>query len=194
LLEGLREGLDKITGVIDAVGRHKAGTLTVATDFGFAAFWFVPRLPSLRHAVPDLDVRVVTSQTEIDLQREPIDVAIIFGSGDWPGCIAEPIIQESVLPVCAPSLLVDRPAPATPIELQAFPLLHLESNENNKWQDWPGWFRAVGASSPTFEPQVTINNYSLVIQAALAGQGVALGWRPLVDDLLERGQLIPVLD
>jgi LysR family glycine cleavage system transcriptional activator len=89
---------------------------------------------------------------------------------------------------------VGRPAPKAPRDLHSLPLLHLESGGNTQWLDWPGWFQALGVNSPTTEQRITINNYSLVIQAALAGQGVALGWRPLVDDLLDRGQLVPALD
>ncbi len=195
LLARLGEGLGLIEAALDETRRHRTGGhLTVATDFGFAAFWLVPRLPSLQGAAPELDVRVVTSQTEFDIKREPIDVAVVFGSGRWPGCSAEPLVREAVLPVCAPSLLDRHPRPAGPSDLQALPLLHLESGEATEWLDWPGWFAAQGVSVAAGEHRITINNYSLVIQAALAGQGVALGWRPLVDDLMERGQLVPALD
>jgi putative choline sulfate-utilization transcription factor len=195
LLARLNEGLGLLESAILEMRQHRSdGHLTVATDFGFAAFWLVPRLPSLRRAAPELDVRVVTSQTEVDITREPIDVAIVFGSGQWPGCVAEPIVPEAVIPVCAPGLLDSRPAPTTPRDLQALPLLHLEAVEDTQWLDWSGWFQAVGVAFAASEHRVTINNYSLVIQAALAGQGVALGWRPLVDDLLDKGQLVPALD
>ncbi len=195
LLEGLHGGLGLIESAIDETRRHgRGGTLSVATDFGFAAFWLVPRLPSLREAAPELDVRVVTSQTELDVQHEPIDVAVVFGSGIWPGCVSELVVRESVIPVCAPGLLAGRPAPKVPRDLHALPLLHLEAGHETQWLDWSGWFQALGAGAPMTEQRITINNYSLVIQAALAGQGVALGWRPLVDDLLDRGQLVPALD
>lgn len=195
LLAGLSEGLGLLEATMVEMRQHRSdGHLTVATDFGFAAFWLVPRLTSLRSAAPELDVRVVTSQTELDITREPIDVAIVFGSGEWTGCVAEPIIPEAVLPVCSPGLLESRPAPSVPRDLQALPLLHLEAGESTRWLDWSGWFKAQGVGFAASEHRVTINNYSLVIQAALAGQGVALGWRPLVDDLLERGQLVPALD
>jgi LysR family transcriptional regulator, glycine cleavage system transcriptional activator len=195
LLNGLKEGLGAIEAAVDETRRRRTGgTLTVATDFGFAAFWLVPRLSSLWEAAPALDVRVVTSQTEFDIQREPIDVAIAFGSGHWPGCIAEPVIREAVVPVCSPGLLAGRTVPQTPPDLRSLPLLHLESGANTHWLDWKQWFQAVGIDTVATDQRITINNYSLVIQAALAGQGVALGWRPLVDDLLERGQLVKALD
>src|SRR5215212_1933596 len=157
-LAGLNEGLGLIEAALAEMRQHRSdGHLTVATDFGFAAFWLVPRLPSLRRAAPELDVRVVTSQTELDMTREPIDVAIVFGSGQWPGCVAEPIVREAVLPVCAPSLLDSRSAPMLPRDLQAFPLLHLESGETNQWLEWSGWLQAVGAEFAGGEHRITIN-------------------------------------
>src|SRR5215212_2762575 len=133
-LAGLNEGLGLIEAALAEMRQHRSdGHLTVATDFGFAAFWLVPRLPSLRCAAPGLDVRVVTSQTELDMTREPIDVAIVFGSGHWPGCVAELVVREAVLPVCAPGLLAGRPAPKAPRDLHVLPLLHLESGGNTQW-------------------------------------------------------------
>ena len=195
LLTALNDGLDLIeTAFVEMCQEGRSDRLTVATDFGFAAFWLIPRLESLRLAVPQVDVRVVTSQTTIDLHREPVDVAIVFGPGQWPGCIAEPILPEIVTPICAPSLLAERDRPVHPADLMRFPLLHVESDENTLWLDWAGWFRAAGCPPRGGDHGVTINNYSLVIQAALAGQGIALGWRPLIDDLLAREQLVPALD
>src|SRR5215212_1564616 len=157
LLAGLNEGLGSIEAAIMEMRQYRAeGQLTVATDFGFAGFWLVPRLTSLRRAAPDLDVRVVTSQTELDITREPVDVAIVFGSGQWPGCVAEFIVPEAVVPVCAPSLLESRPPPSSPRDLQAMPLLHLGAGENTPWLDWSGWFQAAGVGFAASEHRVTI--------------------------------------
>lgn len=191
LFAALQEGLDIVEAALARTrGARRSRSLTVATDFGFAAFWLVPRLASLRETAPDLDVRVMTAQGELDLHREPVDVLIAFGPADWPGCAAEPLFPEVVLPICAPGLLDRRGVPADAAALAALPLLHLEAGDGRRWLDWAGFLSAVGHPVPRRgEHGVTINNYPLVIQAALAGQGVALGWRPLVDDLLATGQL-----
>jgi putative choline sulfate-utilization transcription factor len=195
LLAGLEQGLGLIESAIAEIRRDRGSRpLTVATDFGFAHFWLVPRLPSFRAVAPGVDVRVITAQSKFDLRREPIDVAVIFGSGEWPGCVAEPLIGEAVLPVCAPRLLEDRPVPRNAQDLLKLPLLHLEAGEEARWLDWRSWFRACGVKVTAAAHSVSINNYSLVVQAALAGQGVALGWRPLIDDLVDRGQLVPALE
>lgn len=190
----LSEGLGQIAQAIEDTRRPSPRDLTVATDFGFAAFWLIPRLPSLRHVLPEVNVHVITSQGMFDVRRDPADVAVIFGSGAWPSCNAELLIRETVLPVCSPGLLACCPQVGTPADLQAARLLHLEATPDTRWLDWPGWFQEFGVSLVPGDNQISINNYSLLIQAALAGQGVVLGWRPLIDDLLQRGQLVAACD
>lgn len=194
LLAGLVEGLDRIAQAVETARGPSLSHLTVATDFGFAAFWLIPRLPSLCLYLPEINVRVATSQDGFDVQRDPADVAIAFGSGRWPGCTAELLVPETVLPVCSPAFAISRARPGTPADLQTAPLLHLEAGPEARWLDWPGFFRGLGTDFTPGESRISIDNYSLVLQAALAGQGIALGWRPLVDDLLSRGLLVAALD
>src|SRR5438552_16723517 len=103
LVEAVHESLG---GIGDAVAkirsRRTRQVLTVATDFGFAAYWLMPRLAALRELVPNLDVRIVTSQNEFDIRGEPVDVAIAFGPGHWPGCAAQALFPEIVMPVSSP--------------------------------------------------------------------------------------------
>ena len=194
LLSALGEGLDRIEGEMeDLRARGGAHRLTVVTDFGFAAFWLLPRLGGFR-AMSGLDVRVLTTQAEIDPRAEPVDLAVAFGEGRWPGCAAEPLFPEVVLPVCAPTLLARHPTPVTPADLHRWPLLHLEGDSTHRWLDWDAWFKATDAPPPPPGRGLALDNYILVVQAALAGEGVALGWRPLVDDLLKSGGLVPAID
>ena len=82
---------------------------------------------------------------------------------------------------------------ATAVEIASAPLLHLDLPGPGRWLDWRGYFRRLGLGSAIARPSGTaFNNYPLLMQAAVAGQGVALGWRPLVDDQIERGLLVPV--
>jgi putative choline sulfate-utilization transcription factor len=196
LLAGLSDGLQRLDSAI-AEARRSAmeANLTIATDFGFAALWLVPRLSSLQSALAGTVVRVMTSQNGFDLQRDPIDVAVVFGSGGWPGCLAERVMPETVLPVCAPALLAKLPRRITARSLWSLPLLHVDAGADTEWLDWAGYLRAIGAAAAERQQHhLAINNYSLVIQAALAGRGVALGWRPLVDDLLAGRQLVAALE
>jgi LysR family glycine cleavage system transcriptional activator len=264
LYESVREPLSAIQLAVERVRtRQLREVLTVATDFAFANFWLVPRLAAFQELRPELDVRIVTSQNGFDIRGEPVDLAISFGSGQWPGCDAQRILPEVVVPVASPALLA-RHAPTTAAHVIAMPLLHLDGSEPGRWMTWQGWADAQGArqgmsaqkesgqntaaqkasgqkasaqkasqqkasAQQASEQQVsaqkasqqkasqrqaseqqasqqkaseqisttqartgqslTLGNYPLVIQAAVAGRGVALGWRPLVDDLLRDGQL-----
>ncbi|PWC76993.1 LysR substrate-binding domain-containing protein [Azospirillum sp. TSH64] len=200
LYEATRDALDGIGDAVTRIrDRRRPGVLNVATDFGFAAGWLLPRLSALRQLLPELDVRIVTMQTAIDLRREAADIAITFGHGHWPGCEAELLFPERVLPVCSPAFRASRAPLAaggagSPADLSSLPLLHLESVGPAAWLSWGDWFTLYGLPMPAGGQELTFNNYPLVLQAALMGQGVALGWSPLIDDLMRDGHLVSLLD
>lgn len=192
LFEVVRRGLDDMERTLAElrVGRGQRA-MTVATDFGFAAWWLVPRLPRLRRHLPDLDVRILTTQEAVDLRREPVDIAVSFGSGHWEGCRAWPLFPEVVVPICSPAFRQGLPAAPDPAALTALPLLHVHSSGAAPWLSWADWFALHGIGGRRAGGHdLSFNNYPLVLQAALTGQGVALGWMPLVDTLLEGGQLL----
>lgn len=194
LMQAVQEGLGIIANVTeDILARQKKPVLTVATDFGFAAYWLMPRLGALRDFIPDLDVRIVTSQQAIDIRDGMVDVAIAFGEGNWPGCVAEKLLPEQVIPVCTQAFKetkgLDQIAAWADI-----PLIHLERPNPVRWLGWDDWYSSHHWPIHHQGHDVTFNNYPLVIQGAMAGQGVALGWVPLVQDLLQHGQLVRAYD
>lgn len=200
LYEATREALDGIGDAVTRIrDRQRPGVLNVATDFGFASGWLLPRLGALRQLLAELDVRIVTTQNAIDLRREAADIAITFGHGHWPGCEAELLFPERVLPVCSPAFRASRApfaagAAASPADLAPLPLLHLESVGPAAWLSWSDWFTLHGLPVPAGGHDLTFNNYPLVLQAALMGQGVALGWSPLIADLMRDGHLVALFD
>lgn len=194
LFEAVGRSLGEIAAAVDvarALGRRSR--LTVVTDFGFAAFWLMPRLADLRERMPGVDVRVITQQGASDPAGEPSDLAILFGAGQWGKTEAVRLIAEDVVPIASPGFLAERPV-RTAHDLAHVPLLHLEAPDADRWISWDEYRRACGAppdgAKPSARSGLSFNNYMLVIQAAIAGQGVALGWRPLVDDLLRQGLVV----
>lgn len=191
LFEAVHESLGGISNAVAKVrSRRTRQVLTVATDFGFATYWLMPRLAALRELLPNLDVRIVTSQNEFDIRGEPVDIAIAFGAGQWPGCEAELIFPEITIPVCSPAFLANHALCGNSTDLTRLPLLHLESTEPVRWLTWENWFALHRLSMTDESHDLTLNNYPIVIQAAIAGQGVALGWVPLIDELVRSGQLV----
>ena len=195
------DGLQLFNAVRDSLGgigeaaasiraRRARQVLTVATDFGFAAYWLMPRLAALRALVPNLDVRIVTTQDPFDIRGEPVDIAIAFGAGQWPGCTAQALFPEIVVPVCSPGFWAAHGLTGQASDLARLPLLHLESAEPLRWLGWENWLTLHSVARTGESHDLTLNNYPLVIQAAIAGQGLALGWTPLVDELVRNGQLV----
>ena len=194
LFEAVGRSLGEIATAVDvarALGRRSR--LTVVTDFGFAAFWLMPRLGDLRDKMPGVDVRVITQQGASDPAGEPSDLAILFGAGQWRKTEAVRLIAEDVVPIASPGFIQERPV-RTVDDLARVPLLHLEAPDNDRWISWDEYRQSCGAKPDSAKPAarsgLSFNNYMLVIQAAIAGQGVALGWRPLVDDLLRQGLVV----
>jgi len=195
LYEAVRQSMATIRDAVTDIRAARAkGALTIVTDAGFATYWLVPRLMDLRRLLPDINVKVVTSQLAFDPRRDHADVAIAFGDGNWSPCTATRLFPEQVVPVCSPAFRRAHPEIVEPADLCAAPLLHVQPAEPERWLGWNGWFAVHGLSAPPDEHGSTFNSYALVMNAAAAHQGVALGWMPLVDELIASGQLVALFD
>lgn len=190
LFEQVQAGLQSIDAGLSAItAQHQHEVLQVATDFAFAAYWLMPRLHRFHAANPQVDVSLVTSERNHNMLRTDIDVAVLFGDGRFKQGESRWLFSEEVFPVCSPLLLKDRPLPLSALALAELPLLHLRAGTGSAWFDWSGVFRELGITSPPAPGQLRFDNYTLLIQAAIGGQGVAIGWRHLVDNLLAQGLL-----
>ncbi|KFF84860.1 choline sulfate utilization transcriptional regulator [Pseudomonas syringae] len=190
LFSHVQAGLQSIdSGLIAITEHHQHEVLQVATDFAFAAYWLMPRLHRFHKVNPDVDVSLVTSERTHSMLRADIDVAVLFGDGRFKQGESHWLFSEEVFPVCSPQLLAGRQAPLPNDALRDFPLLHLRGESINNWFDWAGVFRALDIPQAPAPGQLRFDNYTLLIQAAIGGQGIAIGWRHLVDDLLDQGLL-----
>ena len=167
-------------------GRH---LVTVCTTIAFAAFWLMPRIDRFKASYPDLELRFIASDTTVDPRAEGIDIAVRYGTGRWPGLDARRLFDEEIFPVCNPTYLEGGPAVDEAADLFGASLLHQEAGEPS-WLTWRDWFKSRGVTPPAKIPGPRFNNYTILIQAAQAGQGVALGWRRLVEPLVEAGSLV----
>ncbi|SDI64643.1 putative choline sulfate-utilization transcription factor [Pseudomonas flavescens] len=189
LLGPVQEGLATLDAGLEAVvGRHQHEVLQVATDFAFAAYWLMPRLQRFHQLYPEVDVSLVTSARDMTSLPAEIDVAISFGDGRLKHGQAHLLFKEEVFAVCSPHLLGGQGASANQM-LARLPLLHLRPESRSRWFDWSSLFRALGLAETPSLGSLRFDNYTLLIQAAIAGQGVAIGWRHLVDELLAQGLL-----
>jgi LysR family transcriptional regulator, glycine cleavage system transcriptional activator len=184
--------LDQIrqaSGRLRPGGRHR--TIRIAANFGFAQQWLMPRLPGMRQALPDLFLHLLTSDREEELGQAECDLAIRFGTGAWPGQRAVKLFDEEAFPVCSPDYLARYPA-LRDGDLAAVALLHMAAADAG-WFTWTSWLAAQGSAIRPERPRLIYPTYPLLLQAALTGEGAALGWRGLVDDLLAEGRLVQLL-
>lgn len=190
-LETVEKGLKTLSDGV-AAARRQAGrvTLKILTDYGFAAWWLMPRLSAIGALLPGIEVQIATTQIELDATDAEFDVAIMFGAGDWSAFRSTPLFPEQVYPVCSPSYLGNRPAVPSPKEIAAMRLIHLRAPSRGRWHDWIDWFLANGVDADFGQQDMVFDNFQLVLQAALLGQGVCLGWAPLIDDLVGAGGLV----
>jgi LysR family glycine cleavage system transcriptional activator len=182
--------------VSDAIARLRAGdqalldptrrarVLTVSVSPSFAAKWLAPRLGSFSDANPDLDLRISAAPQHIDFSDTEIDVAVRHGDGDWPHLSCTRLCEETMFPVCSPSLLKGK-RPRTPDALPGLALIHHRNAEA-----WRGWLAAFGVNASARALRgPSFSEMSLVIDAAIAGQGIALVRSALAERDLRDGRL-----
>jgi putative choline sulfate-utilization transcription factor len=191
LLKTTQSSLQDLRNVMQKIKQKpKSQRITVATDFAFAAFWLMPRLPEFRRLHKDIDIRIQTSQSEVDLVSLEADVAVLFGHGQYQGYLTEKLLPEVVYPVCSPKLLGEFSGFTDLVDLVNAPLLKLNADMGQKWMDWELLFQLNGSQWQPSESVMEFDNYTLLVQAAISGQGIGLGWSPLVDDFIKSGVLV----
>lgn len=170
--------------------RRGRNRLTIGVDQSIAAMWLMPRLDAFRTSLDkDASIRVVASDDPAECLAEDVELAILHGNGTWPGRQSAPLFPEEVFPVCAPEYL-DRSGPLSgPEDLPNHPLLELD-DVHWDWMNWRVWLSGAGVHGIAGREPLRINSYPLIIQAAKAGQGIALGWRHLTDPDLANGTLV----
>uniref|UniRef100_UPI0011B1CAB7 LysR substrate-binding domain-containing protein n=1 Tax=Chlorogloea sp. CCALA 695 TaxID=2107693 RepID=UPI0011B1CAB7 len=170
-------------------------TLTVSVTTVFAAKWLVPRLSEFQRAYPTIDIRLQTSNDVVDLHRQTVDLAIRYGKGNYPGLTVRQLISDVFMPVCSPRLLNNRHPIQTPEDLEHYPLLHFEwIHFGADAPSWRNWFKVTGLNTIDSNCGLKFNEESLVIQAAISGQGFALCSKVHVSDDVALGILVQPLD
>lgn len=185
------EMLERLDETIARLRGHGAGhTLTVTASISFASLWLVPRLARFTRAHHHIDVRIAASNEIVDLDRAGIELAVRY-SPSGQASAGEKLFDEEVVPVCSPSLLRDPARPlARPSDLARHVLLHYEDIRIVPWLDWSPWFESAGIADLKPAGALHFSHYDQLIQAAISGQGVALGRVPLLNEQLHSGALV----
>ncbi|KAB2786890.1 LysR family transcriptional regulator [Brucella anthropi] len=191
LYEAVRSGLDGIDEAVQQIKRRqRAPGLRIATDYGFATFWLMPRVARFRPKHPEVDVRITASSMLQPLDRRDADISVLFGGREDFPKDAIAFIGEKVVPVCSPTYLAEHGPFPDGKRLGAASLLHLDTLQGDRWFTWQSWLDAIDEDIEDGNYGLVFNTYNLVIEAAIADQGVALGWAGLIDGAVQRGQLV----
>ena len=186
LFAGVGQALATIERSVDAIhNMHQSRHVTLNSSSAFSNYWMIPRLHLLREAHPTIDLRMQSSDREPDLDAENIDLGIRLGDGNWTGCESSKIADEVIFPVASPRVM------SAAKNLRSIPnllherLIHLEEpiRERPTWQQW---FAHHSIRQVELQKGLRLNDYALVLQAAMAGEGFAFGWEHIVRNLLER--------
>jgi LysR family glycine cleavage system transcriptional activator len=182
----LRDSFDAIAQAIERVSAIKtASTVTLTTTTVFTSKWLAPRVASFRERFPGINLRLLASEDVIDLRTGAADIAVRYGAGTYPGCRSQLLFQETFAPVCSPHLNV-----RTPADLENHALIHSEWRQVDEiTPTWPRWYARAGLSYQRSGSDIVFTDETHAIQAAVAGQGIALAGVTLVDDELRTGTL-----
>ncbi|MGF6261869.1 DNA-binding transcriptional LysR family regulator [Paraburkholderia youngii] len=186
--------LRNIAGGLDRLSRgSEQQELVLATTAAFSHFRLLPKLSGLRELMPHLTIRLTTQMFMADLRQKEIDVAVRYGDGKWQDGTSFLLFQEEVFPVCSPQWLEAHGTPGGLKELAESSLIDYDSTSEG-WMAWEEWFRAVGTVPSQMHFAFRCTLYTDAIMAARHGQGIALGWARLLQDLLASGELVRLTD
>lgn len=167
------------------LSRGAKGSISIALTPSFAIQWLIPRLSEFSNLHPDIDVKIKAVDFEENSLTDDVDVAIYYGLGHWQGVQADKLHTEFFIPVCSPLLLAGEKPIQSAEDLEHHTLLHDMSRNN-----WNEWIKQAGVKSVNVNQGPIFSHSSMVLQAAIHGQGIALGHNILAKPEIESGRLV----
>lgn len=185
----LADNFHGIGEAIDALRATSKDIVTIGASVAVTQLWLMPRLLRFRHDNPGCALRVISRDDRIDLGSGEVDLVIRYGAGPFPDGEVLATAREVVFPVCAPGYAARHDLTNFPD--CAFDLIEQDVPDRS-WYRWSDWFAQTGANPPNALPSLRFTYLTEVLAAARAGEGIAMGWRMLLGDMLETGALVRV--
>jgi LysR family transcriptional regulator, glycine cleavage system transcriptional activator len=183
-LPKVQDAFDRLgAGTAEVFGTRRAEMLTVRVQVGFAVNWLAPRLPGFLDAHPRVPLRIVSSVWAEEVEAGRHDLDIQYGTGHWPGFRVDPLVAESLQPVCRADVAARLAAPA---DLARERLLHVVGYQ----QGWATWLDAAGTRGVNAGSGVHFDTSLMALEVAAQGGGVALGRRSMADKEVAQGRLV----
>lgn len=159
-----------------------------------AFYWLMPQLADFNRRHPELEIQLATSTRPITEFTGRFDVALQTNGRPSGGHRLMFTAYDEIFPVCSPAYVSDVMTPLNLASLPTYQLLHHRA-EPADWLEWEGWFSAMGIANSSLDHGAVFDSYPLMLQAAVAGHGIALGWRRTTQRLIDNGELIrPVVE
>jgi LysR family glycine cleavage system transcriptional activator len=179
IFTSIAEATDKV------LERSEKGALTISLPPSFAIQWLVPRLADFHQQEPDIDVRIKAVDMDEGSLTDDVDVAIYYGRGNWPGLKADKLYQEFLVPLCSPQLLIGEKPLESLGDLRQHNLLHDSSRK-----EWKQFVKQNEIDGVNVNHGPIFSHSTMVLQAAVHGQGIALGNNVLAQPEIDAGRLI----
>lgn len=176
----------------DITQEHSRSQVVLSTSTANAAFMLLPRVAQVRSCFDNSDIFVVTNDPQGIDPSDNIDISFVFGKPDFSGMDSMALFTDALTPVCTPKFLEEHGPLASVNELMHCELIHMEA-QHSSWIGWRRWLRSFSIELPIRSSRMNFNSYYNVIQACLAGQGVALGWCRVLRDHFADGSLVAPL-
>ena len=188
--EVVRESLLRLASATGEI-RHWRGAqqVTVATSTAMASLWLLPKVSEFQRDNEDVDLRIIAYDHVKDYTRLDCDLALYYCRVAPKDMHVTPLFTEEVFPVCSPAYLAKHPELQQPEHFANCTLLWLEDPQRD-WIGWSEWFQRLGRKMVEPRHRININSYSMLLQSAISGQGIALAWSNLVDNHLQTGTLV----
>lgn len=188
--EAVRDSLQQVVHATAGI-RHWRGSqqVTVITSTAMASLWLLPLVSEFQRQNEEIDLRIIATDQVSDFSRLDCDLALYYCSTPPKNVKVTPLFSEEIFPVCSPAYLAQHPEITVLEHLNACTWLWLEDPQRD-WIGWKEWFQRLGYSVPVPRRRININSYSMLIQSALAGQGIALAWSSLLGNHLQTGELV----
>ncbi|MGB8816403.1 MAG: transcriptional regulator GcvA [Rhizobiaceae bacterium] len=193
LCDAAADALDVMHRAVSKAQKAARGTaqLKVTVDPQFATKWLMRRVERFRKAHPDIDLRFDIAYEVRDFEVDDIDVAIRFGAGKYPGLAAKRLFDNVIVPVCSPRLLTSGKPLKEPRDLLHHTLAHIEwSRQGVTWPNWRMWMAAAGIDDFDDSNTLVFETSSNAVDAAMAGDAVALADFAMVASDLAEGRLV----
>lgn len=172
---------------------NQPSKITICATVAISSFWLTQKLIKYRETHPQVEFRVVVSDTPADMADDDVDISFRYGDGNWPGFNTVRLFEIDSFPVCSPDYLKKSSPIKTPQDLLNHNLVNLDG-EFHAREDWLWWLKGHDVTIPERFKTMGFDNYSNVVQVALDGQGIVLGFSRLTDKLLATNKLVRPFD